>query len=234
MRNPAPRQALLNDTPDNPAERTSGRTLDHAAPVYDWLAPLMTLGTERRCHRGLFDALRLTGGERVLDVGCGTGRLTRDIARRLDPTAGAQVVGLDAATRMLEVARRKTVALPHLRFDAAIAEELPYEDGSFDRFVSTFFFHHVNAELKRATLRELARVLRPKGLGVVIDVDVPTHAFGALCAWSGYVLFRQDEIRENIRGELRRAFDESAFAWRPLHHHAGYITTFMLEKNESP
>jgi hypothetical protein len=63
-----------------------------------------------------------------------------------------------------------------------------------------------------------------------VDVDVPTHGFGALCAWSGYALFRQDEIRENIRGELRRAFDDSPFSWRPLRHRSGYITTFVLEK----
>jgi ubiquinone/menaquinone biosynthesis C-methylase UbiE len=217
----------------NPADRTSGRTLDHAAPVYDLLAPLMTLGVETRCSRDVLEELRLTGGEKVLDVGCGTGKLTREIAHRLDPQAGSLVIGLDAAMKMLEVARRKAGNVPNLRFEAAIAEELPYADRSFDRFVSTFFFHHVNAGLKRKTLKELWRVLRPGGIGVIVDVDVPYNLFGALCAWSGYVLFHQDEIRENIRGELRRAFDESPFAWQALRRRAGYITTFVLTKPDT-
>lgn len=227
------RQGKEASTDDNPANRTSGRTLDHAAPVYDLLAPLMTLGVERRCSRDVLEELHLSGSERVLDIGCGTGKLTRAIAHRLDPATGSLAVGLDAAVKMLEVARRKAGPVPNLRFDAAIAEELPYADASFDRFVSTFFFHHVNASLKRRTLQELWRVLRPGGIGVIVDVDVPYHLFGALCAWSGYVLFRQDEIRENIRGELRRAFDESPFAWQVLRRRAGYITTFVLTKPET-
>lgn len=214
----------------NFAERTSGRTLDHAAPAYDLLAPLMTLGVESRCSREVLVELQLTGCERVLDIGCGTGKLTREIARRLDPAAGSMVVGLDAAGKMLAVARRKAGRVPNLRFDAAIAEALPYADGTFDRFVSTFFFHHVNAGLKRRTLGELWRVLRPGGRGVIVDVDVPYNLFGALCAWSGYVLFRQEEIRENIRGELRRALASSPFAWRDLRRRGGYITTFTLQK----
>lgn len=215
---------------ENPANRTSGRTLDHAAPVYDLLAPLMTLGVEGRCSRDVLEMLHLTGNEQVLDVGCGTGKLTREIARLLSPESGSQVIGLDAAIKMLDVARRKAGSIPNLYFQAAIAEELPYEDNSFDRFVSTFFFHHINASLKRQTLMELWRVLRPGGIGVIVDVDVPYNFFGALCAWSGYVLFRQDEIRENIRGELRRAFEASPFTWHIMRRRGGYITTFVLTK----
>ncbi len=78
-------------------------TLDHAALVSDILAPLMTLGIETRCHHEVLDLLALKGNERILDVGCGTGTLARDIARRLT-APGAEVVGLDAATKMLAVA----------------------------------------------------------------------------------------------------------------------------------
>ncbi len=216
----------------DPATMTSGRTLDHAAPVYDILAPLMTLGIETRCHREVLDLLYLKGDEHILDVGCGTGTLTRAIARRLTAPS-AEVVGLDAATKMLAVAKRKAADLDHIRFDAGIAEALSYAGHTFDGFVSTFFFHHVNAELKRRSLEELWRVMRPGGRGVIVDVDVPRNLFGKLCAWSGYVLFQQDEIRENIRGVLREVLEQSPFAWHEASHRGGYITTFVLEKIEN-
>ncbi len=215
---------------DNPAQRTAGRTLDHAAGLYDILSPMVTLGREPRMHRNVVALLEPGSGCRVLDVGCATGALTTRIARTCAPLGG-EVVGIDAAAKMIEAARRKHGQEPNLSFEAVLAEELPYEDGSFDRVVSTFFFHHVNRELKERALAEMHRVLRPEGRAVVVDVDVPTHWFGRLCAWSGYLLFRQPEIRENIEGVLRTAFDHSAFAsWRQVAHQLGYVSTFVLER----
>lgn len=121
----------------NPASRTSGRTLDHVASVYDLLAPLMTFGLERGYRRRARALLQLQGHEQVLDVGCGTGTLSREIARDLDPQR-SKVVGVDAAAAMIEVARRKGSALTNLQFDAALAEQLPYSDRTFDCAVSTF------------------------------------------------------------------------------------------------
>jgi ubiquinone/menaquinone biosynthesis C-methylase UbiE len=219
------------DDLDNPAERTTGRTLDHAAPVYDLLAPLMTFGLERGYRKRAIALLDLQGRERVLDVGCGTGTLSREIASALLDKDRSEVVGVDAATRMIAVARRKGAALPNLRFDAALAEELPYEDNSFDCAVSTFFFHHVEFALKGKTLAEMYRVLKPGGGAVIVDVDIPDTLFGKLCAWSGYLLFRQEEIRENIRGRLREALDGAGFSSvRLVSRHNGYISIFHLRK----
>ena len=212
----------------NPAQQTTGRTLDHAAPVYDLLAPLMTFGLERGYRRRARALLQLQGNEQVLDVGCGTGTLSREIARQLEPQ-NSKVVGVDAAAAMIKVARRKGASLPNLEFDAALAEQLPYADGSFDCAVSTFFFHHIEFALKRQALAELRRTVKPGGRIVIVDVDVPSNPFGALCAWSGYLLFRQEEIRENIRGLLRQAIDEAGFASvRLVSRHSGYISIYLL------
>lgn len=216
---------------DNPARHTTGRTLDHAAPVYDLLAPLMTFGLERGYRRRAIALLDLQGHERALDVGCGTGTLSREIALALDRAKDSRVVGVDAAAGMIAVARRKGAAIPNLRFDAALAEKLPYSDGSFDCAVSTFFFHHVEFALKHKALAEMHRVLKPGGRAVIVDVDVPDSLFGKLCAWSGYLLFRQEEIRENIRGRLREALHDSGFdSVRLVSRHNGYISIFQLQK----
>ncbi len=210
------------------AQQTTGRTLDYAAPVYDLLAPLMTFGLERGYRRRARNLLQLQGGEKVLDVGCGTGTLSRELARSLDPHQ-SRVVGIDAAGGMISVARRKGAALANLSFKVALAEQLPFGGGAFDCAVSTFFFHHIEFSLKQRALGELRRTVKPGGRIIVIDVDTPSHLFGALCAWSGYLLFRQDEIRENIRGRLREAIDRAGFSSVQLvSRHSGYISIFLL------
>jgi ubiquinone/menaquinone biosynthesis C-methylase UbiE len=211
------------------AAGTTGRTLDYAAPLYDWLAPIMVFGFEQRCARQVIEHLGIVPSHRVLDVGCGTGSLTLKLARILDASQGGHIVGVDAAERMLDIARKKAPTGSPSQFDAGLAESLPYPDCSFDRAVSTFFFHHVEFDLKMKTLSEMWRTLVPGGRAVVVDVDVPTTLLGKFSAWAGYRLFAQEEIRENIEGRLREAFDASPFqSWRSVSHHSGYMTLFEL------
>ena len=214
------------------AQRTAGITLDHAAPLYDWLAPLMTLGSEHRLHRQVVARLALDRPAAVLDVGCGTGALTRQIYDALPADAPRRVCGVDAAEAMIDVAHHKAGNRPGLEFAAALAEELPYPDASFDRVLSTFFFHHLNFDLKVRSLAEIWRVLRPGGQAAILDVDVPYTLFGKVCAWSGYWLFHQAEIAENIHGKLRAAFDAAPWRdrWSISSRHSGYLSLFTMVK----
>jgi SAM-dependent methyltransferase len=100
------------------------------------------------------DAAGVQTGQQVLDVACGTGVLARTAADRVGPTG--TVVGLDVNAGMLAVAEREA---PHLEWQAGPAEELPFDNDSFDAVVSQFglmFFAD-----KCAALKEMARVLRP-------------------------------------------------------------------------
>ena len=211
---------------------TSGRTLDYAAGVYDWLSPLMTFGQERRFCGKIIELLELKGNERILDVGCGTGTLSIEIAGKLSGMEGSSlVVGLDAAPKMIQVARRKSEKIQAVRFDLGIAEALPYEDAYFNRVVSGFFFHHINYLLKKRSLEEMCRVLKKNGTALIIDVDVPENLLGRLCAWSGYFLFHQEEIRENIRGKLREALNGAPFSGcERMAVYQGYIGLYRLIK----
>lgn len=214
------------------ARRTTGVTLDHAAGLYDWLAPVMTLGLEARLHRKVIAALALDAPLTVLDIGCGTGSLTRLIADSMP--GGGEVAGIDAAEKMIDVAKRKAGSRP-IHFEAALAEDLPFPSDRFDRVVSTFFFHHLDSTLKARAIGEIWRVLRPGGRALILDVDIPYNLLGTLCAYSGYVLFRQPEIKENITGTLRRVIASSRFenSWRIVSRHSGYLTLFELNRNHT-
>ena len=207
---------------------TRGRTLDYAAAVYDLLSPIRTLGAEWYVSLRAVDALTLRGSERVLDVGCGTGVAAFAAARKL--AACGRVVGVDAAAKMIAVARGKINGDARLRFDVAAAESLPYADASFEAAVSTFFFHHLAADLKAKALGEIARVLVPGGVCAVADLDVPSSWWGKLCGEAAYRLFRQPEIQENNDGTFVKILAASEFTVQPVSRHQGYITVWRLTK----
>lgn len=102
------------------------------------------------------DAAEIAVGERVLDVGCGTGVLAREAARRVGNSGS--VTGIDVNPGMLSVAAKLA---PQIRWDEGVAEQLPYDNGGFDAVVSQFalmFFAD-----REAALREMWRVLRSGG-----------------------------------------------------------------------
>jgi ubiquinone/menaquinone biosynthesis C-methylase UbiE len=101
----------------------------------------------------------------VLDVGCGTGALVRELARRLP--AGVELAGVDPAPAMIEVAQGALRECPNVHLEVASAEQLPFSAARFDLVISTVSFHHWADQA--AGLSEISRVLRPPGRLLLAD-----------------------------------------------------------------
>jgi ubiquinone/menaquinone biosynthesis C-methylase UbiE len=124
----------------------------------DWVRKLKQQADDSRPYRQrLYARVGLVRAERVLDVGCGTGAVTLDIA---ESTRG-QVVGVDIDEAKLVEARRLLEVVPNLEFQVADVQDLPFPDGSFDLVTLNIVLVYVPD--KQRALAEMARVLRPGG-----------------------------------------------------------------------
>jgi ubiquinone/menaquinone biosynthesis C-methylase UbiE len=116
---------------------------------------------------------RLRPGLDLLDVGCGPGTVTADLARRVAP--GGSVVGVDAAEAVVAEARRMGEGVPGLSFEVADLFALPYEDDRFDVVHAHQVLQHVGDPV--AALREMRRVCRPGGVVAARDADYPRMTY---------------------------------------------------------
>jgi ubiquinone/menaquinone biosynthesis C-methylase UbiE len=176
--------------------------------LYD---PAVRLTTrEKEFKRRLLGQARIEPDHRVLDLGCGTGTLA---AMAKSHVPGAELVGLDGDPEVLERAREKTdVAGVEIRFDEGFSTELPYEDSSFDRVLSTLFFHHLTGADKRRTAEELARVIRPGGELHVADLGRPADPLMWALVQQVRVFDGVDQTRDNVAGTLPEIFRDAGLA----------------------
>lgn len=141
---------------------------DRIARVYDLMNSVMTVGLHHRWRERAADRAAIGPGDRVLDVATGTGDLAIELSRRVAP--GGEVVGTDFSESMLELARAKA---PAIAFEQANALALPYDDGSFD--AATVGFGARNFSDLARGLAEMARVVRPGGRVVVLEITTPSR-----------------------------------------------------------
>jgi ubiquinone/menaquinone biosynthesis C-methylase UbiE len=128
----------------------------------------MFRGKFRELRQRTATLARIQPGERVLDVGCGTGTLAMEVARRVG--RAGRVAGVDPGTEQIARARAKAARrnLP-IEFQIGVIEQLAFSDQTFDVVFSTLMMHHLPASLKRQGLAEIARVLKPGGRLVIAD-----------------------------------------------------------------
>jgi ubiquinone/menaquinone biosynthesis C-methylase UbiE len=173
-------------------------------PVYDPV--LRRMLPDVALKQRLIAQAQIAAGQRVLDLGAGTGTLTVMLKQTC---SAAEVVGLDGDPKVLVIAREKAAAAGvALRFDQGLATALPYEDDSFDRVLSSLVLHHLTTEDKRRALGEAWRVLRASGELHVLDFGPPQNVL----AWLISLIFRRlERTADNIAGRLPGMFRQAGF-----------------------
>ncbi|HZE28609.1 MAG TPA: class I SAM-dependent methyltransferase [Gaiellaceae bacterium] len=160
--------------------RTARGLFAPLGPTYDRYARLLSFDQDPRWRRFLVSRLPVGPADTVLDVACGTAAVTLELVRQ----KGCSVVGVDQSPEMLAEARRRVGE--RVRLVEASAEQLPFEDASFDGLTAAYLLRYLN-DLP-AGLRELGRVLRPGATAALLDFGVPPGPVARL-AWDTWVDF---------------------------------------------
>ena len=228
-------------------ERDVRTMFGQIARGYDWFDHVASLGGDLLWRpRALWDVDRFRDPRpvrRILDVGCGTGDLTRLAARHYP---GARVVGLDFARPMLEVARERTPAAAtggRIAYGEGSVNRLPFPDATFDLAMSAFVARNL-PDLAGA-LRELYRVLGPGGTLLTLEITEPSspfvratfHAyFDRVVPWLGAAVGKEGPYRylpESLRylpprERLMGLFREAGFSRvGAVPQSAGIVTAYL-------
>jgi demethylmenaquinone methyltransferase / 2-methoxy-6-polyprenyl-1,4-benzoquinol methylase len=153
-------------------------------PRYDRLGALLSFGQDPRWRRFLVERVDARPTDTVLDVATGTAAVALELVRQKD----CFVVGVDVTPEMLEVGRRRVAlagATRQVRLQAGDAQSLPFDDGRFDALTFTYLLRYVGDPA--ATLRELARVVKPGGTIAGLEFAVPRGVWRPL--WELWVRF---------------------------------------------
>ena len=177
---------------------------DWSLPLYD---PIVKLLGGDAARKALLEQAALRPGQRVLDVGCGTGTLAT-LIKQLYPDV--EVVGLDPDPKALARARRKAArAGVSIQFDQGFGDELPYPEAWFDRVLSSFMFHHLPPDEKGKTVRAVRRVLKPGGEFYMLDFEGPEDAAQGFLA---HLLHSSDRMKDNSESRVLGLMSQAGFA----------------------
>ncbi|MCI0794982.1 MAG: methyltransferase domain-containing protein [Chloroflexi bacterium] len=175
------------------------------ARFYDVVVTLMSLGREPAFRKTTLELGELRPGQKLLDVGCGTGTLA--ILAKAKAGPDGEVHGIDASPEMIEVACRKAdKAGADVRFQVGLFEDIPFPDDQFDLALSSLMLHHLPDELKREGFAEIYRVLKPGGRLLTVDFGAPSNSLISHLM----LLFGHSRTQSNVQ-ELMTMMEDAGF-----------------------
>lgn len=198
---------------------------DALLPCYDVFSRLLGMN---RVYKTLIMQAELAEGQRILEIGCGTGNLAIRV-KRARPTA--EVIGCDPDPRALHRAQRKARRLNGIRFEQGYAQRLPYTDAEFDRVLSSMMLHHLDDDTKTTAAEEIFRVLRPGGSLHLVDIGGDMTDRDGLAA---RLVIRSHRAAGNLGDAIPRLLSRAGFDWSQLATHrqrmVGRLTYFRATR----
>ena len=199
-----------------------GIALKSIARVYDLCVP-----TEKgRFRQKQINLVALRRGERVLDVGCGTGSLC--ILAKKQVGEDGKVVGVDLSSEMVKQARKKAQKYNlDIHLTEGSIDRLEFPNDYFDVAISTWMFHHLPVEVKKAGLKEIYRVLKRGGRFLFSDFSKPHYLVGYIIVpffiWT-------DFLRAHILGKIPPYFKEAGFKKVTLKRKGFFTEAYLMYK----
>jgi ubiquinone/menaquinone biosynthesis C-methylase UbiE len=155
----------------------------------------------------LIDDASIEDGQRILDLGCGTGTLMLMIKRKY---SDVDLIGLDIDSESLRLALRKSYkAKSSIALVKGSAIQLPYASETFDRVLSSLVYHHLRSDQKVSSMQEVLRVLKPKGQFLLADFGKPGNFIMSMMS---RVLGKIEDVSDNVQGLMPVMMKQAGFS----------------------
>lgn len=204
-------------------QQPKGISLDILSDYYDYL----TFTEKSKFRRNQIGLMDIRKGEKVLEVGCGTGALS--LLSKIAVGEFGEVEGIDIAPKMIANAQQKArKANLKINFKIASVNELPYPDNYFDLVISSLMFHHLPVEVKKEGLEEIYRVLKEEGGFFLCDFGSP-HILTIPLMY--LMLIWISSTRYQLLGKLSELIRECKFKTVELRKKGAFLEYYLITKN---
>lgn len=181
---------------------------------YNWLTQfydglLNTFLREKTFKSKLIESVRQINPKHILDIGCGTATLSLMMEKAYPE---ACVTGLDGDEKILAIAKHKGAEMQSkIRLIQAMSYDIPVSNGLFDVVTSSLMLHHLNAENKRRTLKEVHRVLQPNGTVAIADWGKPSNFIMRGVFYLVQFLDGFETTTDNVKGRIPEYLTHAGF-----------------------